>query len=94
MSREKQDDWKRTQVRMPQDQYDDVVNYAEQNNLSLNSAMLELIDKGLTQQQQGVGMGLPPYSEYLKSIEKTVSITDDSIEKIAEKIVNRLKKAP
>ncbi|UWY71004.1 hypothetical protein [Acinetobacter baumannii] len=37
MSREKQDDWKRTQVRMPQDQYDDVVNYAEQNNLSLNS---------------------------------------------------------
>ncbi len=47
MSREKQDDWKRTQVRMPQDQYDDVVKYAEQNNLSLNSAMLELIEKGL-----------------------------------------------
>ena len=47
MRREKQGDWKRTQVRMPQDQYDDVVKYAEQSNLSLNSAMLELMGKGL-----------------------------------------------
>ncbi len=51
MSREKQDDWKRTQIRMPQDQYDDVVKYAEQNNLSLNSAMLELIEKGLDRER-------------------------------------------
>ncbi len=56
---------------MPQDQYDDVVNYAEQNNLSLNSQCLELIDQGPnSQEQQGVGMGLPPYSEYLKVYRK------------------------
>ena len=42
-----QDDWKRTQVRMPLDQYDDVVKYAEQNSLSLNSAVLDLVSKGL-----------------------------------------------
>lgn len=41
-----QDDWKRTQVRMPQEQYEVLMNYAENNNLSLNTAMLELIDLG------------------------------------------------
>ena len=44
-----QDDWKRTQVRMPQDLYSDLMQYAEKNNISLNSAMIELIDKGLEQ---------------------------------------------
>ena len=43
-----QDDWKRTQVRMPQEQYQAIMKYAEQNNLSLNTAMLELMDKGLS----------------------------------------------
>ena len=42
-----QDDWKRTQVRMPQDLYSDLMQYAEKNNISLNSAMIELMDKGL-----------------------------------------------
>lgn len=47
MSREKQDEWKRTQVRMPLDQYEDVVKYAENKSLSLNSALLDLVAKGL-----------------------------------------------
>lgn len=47
MSREKQDEWKRTQLRIPHDQYEAVMVYAEKNNLSLNSAILDLIDKGL-----------------------------------------------
>ena len=42
-----QDNWKRTQVRIPQDQYDDIVAYAENNELSLNSAMLELMENGI-----------------------------------------------
>lgn len=42
-----QDDWKRTQVRIPQEQYQAVADYAQERNLSLNSAMLELLDKGL-----------------------------------------------
>ena len=43
-----QDDWKRTQVRMPQEQYEAIAEYAGENDLSLNSAMIELMDKGLT----------------------------------------------
>ncbi|HFF8856267.1 MULTISPECIES: hypothetical protein [Acinetobacter calcoaceticus/baumannii complex] len=45
-----QDDWKRTQVRMPQEQYQAIMEYAEKNNLSLNTAMIELMDKGLNGQ--------------------------------------------
>lgn len=43
-----QDDWKRTQVRMPHEQYDMIVEYAQNKDISLNSAMLELMDNGLT----------------------------------------------
>lgn len=48
-----QDDWKRTQVRMPQDLYADLTNYAKENNLSLNSAMIVLMNKGLEYKQDG-----------------------------------------
>lgn len=43
-----QNDWKRTQVRMPQEQYEAIVEYGAEHDLSLNSAMIELMDKGLT----------------------------------------------
>ncbi|MCH7337152.1 hypothetical protein [Acinetobacter sp. NIPH 2699] len=42
-----QDEWKRTQIRIPQDQYDDIVAYAEGKEISINTAMIELIDNGL-----------------------------------------------
>lgn len=48
-----QDDWKRTQVRMPQEQYEALMSYAEKNNLSLNTAMLELMDLGLKSKIEG-----------------------------------------
>lgn len=48
-----QDDWKRTQIRMPQDQYETLMHYAEQNNLSLNTAMIELIELGLKSKFEG-----------------------------------------
>ncbi|WP_333652682.1 Arc family DNA-binding protein [Acinetobacter johnsonii] len=70
-----QEDWKRTQIRMPQEQYQTVVDYAEKNNLSLNSAVLELLDKALDS-------------------DSAVNINDQSISKIADKIVELLKKAP
>ena len=70
-----QEDWKRTQIRMPQEQYQTVVDYAEKNNLSLNSAVLELLDKALDS-------------------DSAVNVNDQSISKIADKIVELLKKAP
>lgn len=42
-----QDEWKRTQVRMPQEQYQAIVDYASDNKMSLNSAIIDLVDKGL-----------------------------------------------
>ena len=42
-----QDNWKRTQVRLPQPLYDNVFEYAEKHGISLNQAMIELLDKGL-----------------------------------------------
>lgn len=67
-----QEDWKRTQIRMPQEQYQTVVDYAEKNNLSLNSAVLELLDKAL-------------------DLDNAVNVNDQSITKIADKVVERLK---
>lgn len=42
-----QEDWKRTQIRMPKEQYQEIVVYAENKDISLNTAILELIDNGL-----------------------------------------------
>lgn len=43
-----QDDWKRTQIRIPLDLYDAIVSYAETHSLpSINSAMLELMNEGI-----------------------------------------------
>lgn len=42
-----QDDWKRTQVRMPQILYEDIVEYASNNDMSLNHSMIFLMDMGL-----------------------------------------------
>lgn len=49
-----QDEWKRTQIRIPQDQYDDIVSYAEDKDISLNTAMIELIDNGLKVSESSV----------------------------------------
>jgi hypothetical protein len=47
VSRVVQKDWKRTQLRLPFSHYEAVLAYADSNNLSINSAILELIDKAL-----------------------------------------------
>ncbi|WP_434278982.1 hypothetical protein [Acinetobacter sp. CE-15] len=82
MSREKQDEWKRTQLRIPHDQYEAVMVYAEKNNLSLNSAMLELMERGLKP------------IKHLDLIEEKMEISDSVIDSIADKVVERLNKKP
>ncbi|MCX0334426.1 hypothetical protein [Acinetobacter radioresistens] len=87
-----QDDWKRTQVRMPQELYDDLTNYAENKNISLNTAMITLMNKGLTQTQQNIGLGLPPYSgDTQNNLHAYSALNDQVIEKIANRVVERLK---
>lgn len=42
-----QDNWKRSQVRLPKPLYDDIFEYAKKHGISLNQAIIELLDKGL-----------------------------------------------
>lgn len=63
-----QDEWKRTQVRMPQEQYQAVTDYAKDNNLSLNSAILDLVDKGLKPSDNEVGEKLDQILTEIQSL--------------------------
>lgn len=42
-----QNTWKRSQIRLPPSLHQTVVNYANDNKMSLNTAIVELLDKGL-----------------------------------------------
>lgn len=65
-----QDDWKRTQVRMPQEQYQAIVDYANNNNMSLNSAIIDLINKGLLSEQDFVDDKLDLILKEIQSLKK------------------------
>lgn len=66
-----QDDWKRTQVRMPQDQYEAIMEYAEKNNISLNTSMIHLMDIGLI--AEGFGSNLANINSIKKIIDLALS---------------------
>ena len=76
MRRSKQDKWKRTQLRIPQDQYDRVLKYGDENSLSLNSAILDLLDKAMLQTTDNIY----PLSD--KIIDK---IADKVVERLNQK---------
>lgn len=42
-----QENWKRTQVRLPPELHDGIINFAARKDVSLNTAMLELFSVGL-----------------------------------------------
>lgn len=45
-----QENWKRTQVRLPPETHDKLIWYARENNVSLNSAIINLLELGLKDQ--------------------------------------------
>ena len=49
-----QDTWKRSQVRLPNSLHQVVVQYANNQNMSLNTAIIHLLDIGLTSDTQRV----------------------------------------
>lgn len=48
-----QEDWKRIQLRVPAEQYEDIINYAKDNHISINSAVLDLASVGLDVVERG-----------------------------------------
>ena len=49
-----QDTWKRSQIRFTPSLYEAVMRYAEENILSLNSALMHLTDEGLTSTKKAI----------------------------------------
>ncbi|MFA9487066.1 MULTISPECIES: hypothetical protein [unclassified Moraxella] len=49
-----QDAWKRSQVRLPISLYQAVVKYAEDKNMSLNTAIIHLLDIGLVKENERI----------------------------------------
>ncbi|WP_151711254.1 hypothetical protein [Acinetobacter junii] len=86
-----QEDWKRTQVRMPKELYEDLVKYAEEKSISLNTAMITLMTEGMIKVDKvdaADGMGLPPYS----TTNKLNGLTSkEFLDYLAENIAKRLK---
>lgn len=67
-----QDEWKRTQLRVPQDDYNKIVEYAELNKMSLNTAILNLIDIGLnTSIEQAKTTGRSIYFNDINCVDDT-----------------------
>lgn len=100
-SRVKQDEWKRTQIRLPHPNYDALLHYASEKNISLNTAMIELIDKGLNASVDInlVGNNLILNNQMVEKIAEKVAdmvsenIAESVVEKFTERLFNRLKES-
>lgn len=77
----KQDNWKRTEVRMPQDLYSALQQYAKDNDLSLNSSMIALCEKGLEQSQNET----PSIKDELIQMHKDAKEILESLKQLKEK---------
>lgn len=49
-----QDTWKRSQVRLPNSLYQVVAKYAEDKSMSLNTAIIHLLDMGLVRETERI----------------------------------------
>ncbi|MBJ9984431.1 hypothetical protein IAE19_03120 [Acinetobacter sp. S40] len=89
-----QDDWKRTQIRIPLPFYEEIVEFAEQKNVSINHAMLELMDRGIHSVEEcenkaitGVQIKhLELLNEYKDLQNRTLKYQDDLLESKKELI--------
>lgn len=69
----KQDDWKRTQLRLPTDMHEKLSNYAEINGLSQNAAILQILEKVLN---SDIAVSKLTIVESLKNIEMLLNSKD------------------
>lgn len=62
-----QEDWKRSQIRMPQEEYDRIIRYAELKKMSLNTAILALADAALDIEETDLGLNSKVQAEDSKN---------------------------
>lgn len=73
-------------MRMTQELKEKIVESAKEHNRSMNADIVARLEQSFKEDS----LGLPPYADYVKSIEKAMSIDEAVIEKIADKVVERL----
>lgn len=75
-----QDEWKRTQIRIPATLYEEIAEHAKKDNLSLNTAMLDLIEKGLDKKDISIdSKTLDKFQSLNEKIEKLTKLIDQKI---------------
>lgn len=75
-----QDEWKRTQIRIPTTLYEEIAEHAKKDNLSLNTAMLDLIEKGLDKKDISIdSKTLDKFQSLNEKIEKLTKLIDQKI---------------
>lgn len=84
-----QDDWKRTQVRLPQEVYEQLSKFAKTNKLSLNSAIVTLIEQGLNPISQPTSMININIKDYLS--EQAIKVFDEEFGQIRQKLRSKFK---
>ena len=83
-----QEDWKRTQLRIPHEEYEKVMQFAEKNNVSLNTAILQFIEEGLKQQEKAIS-GRSIYFNDINCIEDYKNEPlHNQLERVEQKISN------
>lgn len=76
-----QDTWKRTQLRFPPKLYEAVTAYAEKNSMSLNTAMISLLDKGLIYTDTPLESNLEEYvRQQLEEIRQNMEKMDKKLD--------------
>lgn len=87
----KQDDWKRSQLRLPTNLHERLVQFADKNGLSMNAAIIDILEKSL---DNDISLSKLTVLESLKNIEgllKSKEFDFDRTSEVAARLVDCLK---
>lgn len=87
----KQDDWKRSQLRLPVDLHERLLKFAERNGLSMNSAIIEILEKTLN---NDITLSKLTVLQSLKNIEdllKSKELEFDRSSEVATRLIDCLR---
>lgn len=72
-----QKDWAKTQVRLPPDLHPDIKEYAKNNDLSMNAAIVQLLRKGLKLQDTNINE-MDIFMRHLKNLVAGMPVNETS----------------
>ena len=74
-----QDTWKRSQVRLPNSLHQIVTQYAQDKNMSLNTAIIRLLDIGLVSETQRI-QSIREFQQTLRQVNEQMQALSKQIE--------------